>query len=237
MDNNKLIYLAQKGDKDALDRLVRDNSPLVLSVVNRFSGRGYEKEDLFQIGCMGFIKCIQKFDLSLNLKLSTYAVPMIMGEIKRFLRDNGSIKVSRSLKEIYLKAKTQEQIFIRKEGREPTLNELAQLVDCDLQNLMLAMESQREIQSIYQRVNNDESNSPYLLDKIAGKNSEDLFVDKIILKEMIDKLEDRDKKIIFLRYFKDKTQNEVAKIMGISQVQVSRIEKKILENFRKWYVG
>ncbi len=225
-----LIQKAQAGQQEAKEKLVSENTGLIWSIVKRFQGRGYELEDLYQIGAIGLLKCIEKFDVTINVKFSTYAVPMIVGEIKRFLRDDGMIKVSRPLKELAVKAKYVRQTLIHKTGREVTIGELAKELDVPVEELAAAMDADREIESIYATVYQDSngSNNMYLLDKIKQNDNGEKLIEKITLKEMLNQLTPKEKQIILLRYFEDKTQSEIAKKMGISQVQVSRIEKKVL---------
>jgi RNA polymerase sporulation-specific sigma factor len=230
----ELIQRAQQGDKEATERIVKENSGLVWSVVKRFGGRGYESEDLFQIGSIGLLKCIQKFDMEFDVKFSTYAVPMIMGEIKRFIRDDGIIKVSRPLKEMAVKAKYAQESFVSKNGRQPTINELAAEIGADAEELVMAMESGLEVESLYSTIHQGDGNPIYLIDKLdqnedAGNN----MVDTIAIKEIIGKLKPKERQIILLRYFYDKTQMEIAKEIGVSQVQVSRIERRVLQTIRE----
>ena len=219
----ELIKKAQEGDKEALDLLVQENMGLVWSLVRRFASRGYDMEDLFQIGSIGLLKSIEKFDLSFNVKFSTYAVPMIVGEIKRFLRDDGMIKVSRSLKEE----------LIRELNREPTISEIAAGLDVGVEEIVEALESNAEIESLNAVIYQGDGKPITLSDKIdeAPSQQSDL-VDKIVIGEVIKYLQPLEKQIIMLRYFEDRTQTEIASILGISQVQVSRIEKRILKKMR-----
>lgn len=234
MDTFELIKLAQSGDSEACDKLVRDNVGLVWSVVRRFSNRGYELDDLFQIGAIGLIKCINKFDLEYDVKFSTYAVPMIIGEIKRFIRDDGMIKVSRSLKELAIKGKYVQERIAKEKGALPTISEVAKELGVDIEDLALALEANKEVESLYATVYQGDGSPVFLIDKIEHiTNNEDIIVDNISLQEVIEKLNAKEKKIIELRYFSDKTQNEVAKEVGVSQVQVSRIEKRVLETMRR----
>ncbi len=234
MDTFELIKLAQKGDREACDTLVKENMGLIWSVVRKFSNRGYELDDLFQIGAMGLVKCINKFDLNYDVKFSTYAVPMIIGEIKRFIRDDGIIKISRSLKELAIKGKYVQEQILKERGETPTLSEIAMKLEVDVEDLALALESNREVESLYATVYQGDGSPVFLIDKIEqGSNNEEKIVDSISLNEVIEKLPPKEKQIIELRYFKDKTQSQVALEVGVSQVQVSRIEKKVLENMRK----
>ena len=230
--DKELISKAQKGERQALEKIINDNNGLVWSIVKRFSGRGYEKEDLYQIGCIGFIKAIQRFDISLEYKISTFAVPYILGEIKRFLRDDGMVKVSRNIKELSFKIKELENKYLTQTGESISISKLVEILEVTGEEICLAMDSSKQIESI-----NDEAFSDSSKEKIEiisdDENIQEKIVDKLTLKQLIEKLNFREKEIINLRYFKDKTQMQVAKILGISQVQVSRIEKKILNNMRQ----
>ncbi len=235
MDILELIKEAQNGNKEAMAIIIKENSPLIWSIVRKFSHRGYDGEDLFQIGAMGLMKCVERFDTSFGVKFSTYAVPMIMGEIKRFLRDDGMIKVSRSLKETAVKAKTIEQAEFEKTGIIPDVQKVAEMIDADVQEVIMALESCKDVESIYKTVNvKDSEKEMYLIDRINTEKNKYCADDEIlILREAVKKLEEKERKIIFLRYFQDKTQMETAKELGISQVQVSRAEKKILGKIRE----
>jgi RNA polymerase sigma-F factor len=228
-----LIKKAREGDKEAQSILVEGNAGLVWSIVRRFQNRGHDMDDLYQIGCIGLIKSIKKFDLSYDVKFSTYAVPMIVGEIKRFLRDDGIIKVSRSLKETSNKARITREVMSKELGREPTINELSQRLNIPVEDIVLAVEAAYTPESLY---NTSEENSALqLIERINdeyNENESDL-IDKIALRQMLEDLKPREKQIIILRYFKEKTQVQIARILGISQVQVSRIEKKILGELRQ----
>lgn len=233
-DIMELILAAQSGDREAKDRIISENSGLIWSIVRKFQGRGTEAEDLYQIGCIGLLKCIDKFDMSYNVKFSTYAVPMIMGEIKRFLRDDGMIKVSRTLKEIAVKAKYTEAEYLQKNGRLPTVTELAEILEVEATDLVVALESSLEIESLHKTVyQNDTTNQVFLIDKLIAADEEDSLVDEIALKELIRQLKPKERQIIMMRYFGDKTQTETAAAVGISQVQVSRLEKKALLKIRE----
>ncbi len=230
----ELIKQAQNGDKEAEETILEENKGLIWSIVKRFANRGYDCEDLFQIGAIGLIKCIKKFDLSFEVKFSTYAVPMIMGEIKRFLRDNGIIKVSRPLKELASKARYMQEHLTKLNGCEPSVYEIAEALGADESDLIIAMDADREVESLYSTVYQSDGNPIFLIDKLEIKDDEnEKIINNIVLKQFIDKLEPRDKEIIMLRYFSDKTQTEVAKKIGVSQVQISRIEKKILKKLRE----
>ena len=235
MDNIELIKKSQNGDKQAREDLVLNNVGLVWSIVRRFINRGYEPDDLFQIGIIGLIKAIDKFDLSFNVKFSTYAVPMIMGEIKRFLRDDGMIKVSRSLKESAGKIRKTRESLTNKLGREPTIEEVSSELGLSKEEIVMALESNTEVDSLNKTIYKGDGNSIYLIDKLPDgeEDKSDLLIDKLTLKEVIEGLDEKDQKIIILRYFKDKTQTDIAKELGISQVQVSRLEKKIIGKMRR----
>lgn len=228
-----LIISAQSGNKDSMEKLTKDNSGLIWSIVRKFSGRSVESEDLFQVGAIGLIKAINKFDVKFNVEFSTYAVPMIMGEIRRFLRDDGIIKVSRSLKETAIKAKAAAERISLEKGYDPPLSEIADEIGCDVHMVTLALESSKMPESIYKTVDDDKG-STLLIDKICGTdNEEDKILSSVALKKAIKDLPVRDRQILMLRYYKEKTQSEVAKIMGLSQVQISRIEKKMLTQLRE----
>ncbi len=231
---NELIKKAQNGDKEALDYLVSENMGLVRSVTKRFINRGCEYDDLMQIGSIGLLKAIKGFDSSYDVRFSTYAIPMIIGEIKRFLRDDGLIKVSRNLKELAIKAFALREVLEKSMGVEPTISELAAELDIEKEDLVLAINSQNNIQSLQEIINQGEGSPIELIDRILIEDSEELdIVNKIALKEVLSNLKQKDRQIIILRYFKELTQCQVADLLGISQVQVSRLEKKILQNLRK----
>ncbi len=229
-----LIRKSHDGDKEAREQLVEENIGLIWCVVRRFGGRGVEMEDLFQIGSIGLLKAIDKFDLDYDVKFSTYAVPMISGEIRRFLRDDGMIKVSRSLKELsYRSLKAGEKLTDRL-GREPTMEELSEELGVEKEELVQAMEAGGEVDSLYRPIHQKEGSEIRLLDKIEEKEkSEDKILDRMMLKELLETLNADERRLIWLRYFADRTQSDVGKIMGISQVQVSRMEKRIMENLRR----
>ena len=216
-----------------MDRLIRDNNGLIWSIVKRFMNRGYEVEDLYQIGCMGFIKSIKRFDTNFEVKLSTYSVPYILGEIKRFIRDDGPIKVSRSIKELCVKIREVQKEYLNKKGIEISLEEISRILKVPKEEIAAALDSVNCVDSIYDMNYKDDSDGN-VLDRIpANTDNEKNLVDKIVLKDAINKLNDRDKKIILLRYFRGNTQSQVAKTLGISQVQVSRIEKRVLSNMKE----
>ena len=233
MDIKELIKKAGEGDILAKEQIVSENSGLIWSIVRKFRGRGYEMQDLYQIGAIGLLKCIDKFDLSYDVKFSTYAVPMIMGEIKRFLRDDGMIKVSRTLKETSVKANYMREALTQKNGCEPTLSELSKACGISGEELVMAMDSSREVESIYKTIYQSDGNSIYLLDKLSEDETEsERIVDLIALKEELNCLDMKERQIIMMRYFEDRTQTETARALGISQVQVSRIERRVIDKIR-----
>ena len=228
-----LIGRSHQGDKEARDTVFKENVGLVYSVAKRFTGRGVEMEDLIQIGSIGLLKAVDHFDLSFQVKFSTYAVPMIAGEIKRFLRDDGMIKVSRSLKEqssrIYQAREKLEKLL----GREPTLTEIAGAAQMEPEAVVLAMESGAEVESLHKIIYQGEGNEISLMDRLAEKeNRQDTVLNRIFLEEILESLTSEERQLIGMRYFQDMTQTEVAERLGTSQVQVSRLEKKILQRLR-----
>ena len=230
------IEKAQSGDKNALEELIEENNGLIWSIVKRFYGRGHEPEDLYQIGCLGFIKSIKRFNTDFEVKLSTYAVPYMIGEIKRYIRDDGPVKVSRSIKDLGIKIRELQKEKINKQGREPKIQEIAKELNVDLDDVILAMEATNSVESIEgtKHINNKDGKSISLLDTLSSeKNEEETITNKLAIGQLLKELKDREKEIILLRYYKEKTQAQVAKILGISQVQVSRLERKILENMRR----
>ncbi len=250
-----LIEQSQAGDKEARERLIEDNLGLVRHIVKRFAGRGYDMEDLFQIGCIGLMKAIDKFDLRYDVRFSTYAVPMIQGEIKRFLRDDGMVKVSRTLKENGWKVKQAAGRLSQEYGREATLQELSEATGLSVEDIVMAMDANVEVESIYKSVYQSDGNEIYLVDQIvsgsggvnfssvgqtvtnsggAGEDTEkEKVLNHMLLEQLLGKLDEQARELIRMRYFQDKTQVEVAKFMGISQVQVSRMEKRILLQLRE----
>ena len=232
-NNVENIIKAKEGNQEAMTKLIENNSGLIWSIVRRFKDRGYELEDLYQIGSLGFIKSIRRFDTNFEVQLSTYAVPYILGEIKRFIRDDGPIKVSRSTKELCVKIREIQKEYLNKKGVEIKLDEISKILKISKEEIAVALDSMNCVDSIYD-VNYKDENEGNILDKIpANDDNEKNLVDKIVLKDAINKLNERDKKIILLRYFRGNTQCQVAKTLGISQVQVSRIEKKVLSDMKK----
>ena len=233
-NNINSIKRAQEGDKFEMDRLIRENNGLIWSIVKRFMNRGYEVEDLYQIGCIGFIKSIKRFDTNFEVKLSTYSVPYILGEIKRFIRDDGPIKVSRSIKELNTKINELKRYYLLN-GKEITLEQICRELKIQKEDAIIAMESTNAVESMDAAANaeNKDGKQMTVFDKIStGKNEEEMITNRMVVNQLINELQDRDKEIILLRFFKEKTQTEVAKILGISQVQVSRIERKVLNEMK-----
>lgn len=229
-----LIKQSHDGDEKAREQLVEENIGLVWCVVKRFYGRGVEPEDLFQIGSIGLLKAIDKFDIAYEVKFSTYAVPMISGEIRRFLRDDGMIKVSRSLKELAYRAYLTKEKMQEKAGREPTLEELAEEMQIEKEDLVMAMEASGEVESLHKPIYQKDGNEIELMDKLEETDvQEEKLLNRMLLAQLLDELNKEERQLIYLRYFANKTQTQVGKIMGISQVQVSRLEKKILKHLRE----
>lgn len=238
----ELMEQAHGGDKEARNKLVAGNLGLVRAVSRRFENRGHDREEIFQIGCIGLMKAVDKFDVSLNLAFSTYAVPMITGEIRRFLRDDGMVKVSRTLKENgYKISKAREKLVIAL-GREPSLEELSAVTGLEREEIVLAMEANKEVESIYQPVYERDGDELLLIDQISGRESgygareepeKEAVLNQMVIEQLLQHLEERERRLIELRYFDNKTQSEVADMLGMSQVQVSRAEKRILLGLRK----
>ena len=233
-ENSQLLPLAKAGDTNAMNKLIEANLPLVTSISKKFMNRGYEYEDIYQIGCMGLVKAIKNFDDKYNVKFSTYAVPMIIGEIKRFIRDDGIIKVSRNVKSLAKKLHFDKEALTKKLNRDPTIEELAEFSKMNKEEILFALESSASMQYLYEVIHQDDGSPVLLIDKLSESAVEDKNItEKIALKEALRNLDTKSRQIIVLRYFKDKTQIQVAKMLGISQVQVSRIEKKVLQEMRK----
>ena len=232
----KIIEKAQNGSKEDMTQLLEANNGLIWSIVRRFSGRGYEIEDLYQIGSIGFIKAIQRFDTSFEVRLSTYAVPYILGEIKRFIRDDGPIKVSRSIKELNIKIIELQKEYFNKHGIDITLEEISKELKISKEEITMALDSTRPVDSIENAkfTDNKTDKTISILEQLStGKDEQSEITNKIAIKNLISELDNKEKEIIMLRYYKQKTQMQVSKIMGITQVQVSRIERKILDNMRR----
>ncbi len=230
----ELIKLAQNGDALARNTIIDKNTGLVWSVVRRFRNRNVEIEDLFQIGCIGLIKAVDKFDASFNVRFSTYAVPMILGEIRRYFRDDGAIKVSRSLKELSIKARDISEKLEQNLGRPPSINELAEALGEETEDVVHALEASRAPESLFREYEDDEGSENRLIDRIISEegNNENDTVERISLYSALKQLSTREKRLIWMRYYSGQTQQNVAKKLGISQVQVSRLEKKILDILR-----
>lgn len=229
-----LIGRAHQGDKVARDKVYEENTGLIYSVVKRFAGRGVEAEDLFQIGSIGLLKAVDKFDTSFEVKFSTYAVPMIIGEIRRYLRDTGIIKVSRSLKESQYRVFKIREDLEKKLGREPSVTELAEAAEISLEELNIVLEAGAEVESLHKTIYQGEGTELSLLDKIPEKeNRQEKLLDKVLLEELLGRLEAEERKLIYMRYFQEMTQTEIARQLHISQVQVSRMEKRILKKLKK----
>lgn len=231
-DNTALIERVREGDKQAENRMVEENMGLVYSIARRFLNRGYDAEDLTQIGAIGLIKAVKKFNPEFNVQFSTYAVAMITGEIKRFLRDDGAVKISRTLKENAMKGWRCEELLRRKLNRQPTINEISKESGIDAESLIEAFEAATPPESIYESVYDNGDKEIRLLDTITGEEIEDGVINKVMIDDILSRLTEREKEIILLRYFRGKTQSEIAKIIGVSQVQISRIEKKAIERIR-----
>ena len=232
----KIIERAQNGSKEDMTKLIEDNNGLIWSIVRRFGGRGYDIEDLYQIGSIGFIKAIQRFDTRFEVRLSTYAVPYILGEIKRYIRDDGPIKVSRSIKELNVKILELQKEYFNKYGRDISLEEISKELKISKEEITMAMDSTRPVDSIesakYKDNKTDKTVS--ILERIStGKDEQTEITNRITIKKLIGELDDKEKEIIMLRYYKQKTQMQVSKILGITQVQVSRIERKVLEKMKR----
>lgn len=239
MDNTlELLKNAKEGDQDAKEQLVTNNLGLVWAVARRFIGRGYDIEDLYQIGCIGLMKCIEKFDLSYDVKFSTYAVPMISGEIKRFLRDDGIIKVSRTLKETAYKVKRIREEMIHQTGIEPKLEEISQQLQIDVEEIVASLEANVEVESIHKTIYENDGNAIFLIDKLAVEEDEkESVINHMLIDDLMQTLNDMEQTIIRMRYYENKTQTEIAQVIGVSQVQVSRMEKKILLKMRQQCVN
>lgn len=226
----ELIKLAQSGDDGAKTALLQNNLPLIKSIVKRYLNKQIEYDDLMQLGTLGFVKALSNFKPEFGVRFSTYAVPMIAGEIKRFIRDNGAIKVSRSVKAKNQKINKFIEEYRQNKQKEPSISEIAQYMEIDEQDVVFIMDSSKYPVSIYAETDED---GLTLADKLCSKENNDDFIEKLVLREIIDKLDERDKKIIILRYYRDKTQSEIAKELGVSQVQISRLEAKLLERMKK----
>ena len=229
----KLICRAQKGEEEAKQILVKENSPLIKSIIKRFINKGIEYDDLFQLGALGLIKAINNFQVDYNVKFSTYVVPMIIGEIKRFMRDDGAIKVSRTIKSLNLQINKFIESFIKENGTKPSIEEISKHFNLSSQEIVFAMDSAKMPISLYTPFEEEEDKSLLVVDRFIENDGTEEFFDNIFLRDTLKNLNPRDKRIILLRYFRDKTQSEIAKELGISQVQVSRLETKIIKKIRE----
>ena len=233
-EKNELFVKIKNGDTDAREQFVNGNLRLVLSVIQRFGNRNENVDDLFQVGCIGLIKAIDNFDLSQNVQFSTYAVPMIIGEIRRYLRDNNSIRVSRSLKDIAYKALQAKERLTKENEKEPSVNDIAKELNLPKEDVVLALDAIQDPVSLYEPVYNDGADAIFVMDQVSDeKNTDENWLEEIAIKEALKKLNDREKHILDLRFFKGRTQMEVASELGISQAQVSRLEKSALQHMRK----
>lgn len=231
----ELFEKIKQGDMKARETFIGGNLRLVLSVIQRFSGRGENPDDLFQIGCIGLIKAIDNFDTSHNVKFSTYAVPMIIGEIRRYLRDNNSIRVSRSMRDVAYKTLKAKEAYINEHSKEPSLEELAKLIDLPKEDIVFALEAIQDPVSLYEPAYNDGTDTIFVMDQVKdSKNTDESWLEEIALREAMKRLTEREKHIINLRFFSGRTQMEVADEIGISQAQVSRLEKGALARMKKF---
>ena len=234
METIELIKRSRAGDKLAREQVIKENMPLVYSIVKRFAGRGYDAEDLSQIGAIGLIKAVDNFNMNFDVKFSTYAVPVISGEIKRFLRDDGMVKVSRTLKENGVRVRRAAENLAGRLGREATLEELSAATELGREDIVLALEAGNEVESLHKTVFQKEGSEILLMDRIPSeKNEPETVVNRLLLEQLLDDLDAKERRLIELRYFEEKTQTQTAQILDMSQVQVSRLEKRILGSMRK----
>lgn len=235
-EKDELLIKIKQGDEDARNRFIVGNLRLVLSVIKKFNGRGENADDLFQVGCVGLMKAIKNFDLSVGVKFSTYAVPMIIGEIRRYLRDYNSIRVSRSLKDIAYKALQIKEQLMRESASEPTLEQIAKKMGIDVKQISNALDAIQEPISLYEPVFSDGTDTLFVMDQVSDKKSlDENWIEEISLREAVSKLSGREKNIINLRFFQGRTQMEVANEIGISQAQVSRLEKTAIQHIKKGF--
>lgn len=226
------IVRAQEGDKSAMEKLITDNNGLIWSIVKRFKDRGYEVDDLYQIAVMGFIRAIKKFDISFDVKLSTYAVPYILGEVRRYTQTEGPIKISRSIKELLCKIADVQNEYLRN-GKEATIEQIAKEVGVTREEVVIALESKVPVNSIYENESSDDDGIS-ILDRIStGVDEQSVITNKIAISDLINNLNEKEKQVILLRYYRGKTQTEIAEMMNINQVQVSRIERKVLDFMKR----
>ena len=237
METIELIKQARTGDKVAREQVIKQNMPLVYSIVRRFAGRGHDLEDLGQIGSIGLIKAVDNFNLDYDVKFSTYAVPLITGEIKRFLRDDGMVKVSRTLKENGYRIRREAEILAGRLGRDATLEELSAATELKKEDIVMALEAGNEVESLHKTVYQKEGSEISLMDRIPSERDEsEAVLNRLMLDQLLTELEDRERRLIELRYFHDKTQMQVAELLEMHQVQVSRMEKKILRSMRQKFL-
>lgn len=235
-EKEKLFIKIKAGDEEARNVFINGNLRLVLSIIQRFYGRGETADDLFQVGCVGLIKAIDNFDLSQNVQFSTYAVPMIIGEVKRYLRDNNSIRVSRSVRDLAYKAIQFKEKFTKEHGREPHLEEIAKELEVEKEEISLSFDAIQDPVSLQEPVYNDGADSIYIMDQVKdSKNTDELWAEKMTIESALKKLNDKEKMIIMKRFFDGRTQMEVADEIGISQAQVSRLEKRAISHIKRWY--
>ena len=230
-ETNELVSLAKNGDELAKEKLITVNSPLIKSVIKRYLNKGIEYDDLYQLGALGFVKAIKNYDSAFNVKFTTYAVPMIAGEIKRFLRDDGTVKVSRSIKHLSIQIKNFIVEYNQEHNKNPTLDEISKKFNMDKTDIVFAMEANTTPLSLNDKFEDDESCT--LMDKISDGFTVEKYIDKLTIRELIENLSAREKQVIIMRYYMDKTQSEIAKALGVSQVQVSRIENKVLKEMKE----
>ena len=235
-EKDELFIRIKNGDETAREELIQGNLRLVLSVIQRFSGRGENADDLFQVGCVGLIKAIDNFDVTLNVQFSTYAVPMIIGEIRRYLRDNNMVRVSRSIRDLAYRALQAKEKLLKETGKEPTIEEIAEEVGVEKEEVVVSLDAIQDPMSLQEPVYNDGADSIYVMDQVKDtKNTDEFWTESITIAEAMKKLNDKEKMIIDKRFFSGRTQMEVAEEIGISQAQVSRIEKSAIEHIKRLY--
>lgn len=235
-EKDELFIKVKDGDEEAREKLIQGNLRLVLSVIQRFSGRGENADDLFQVGCVGLIKAIDNFDITLNVQFSTYAVPMIIGEIRRYLRDNNMVRVSRSIRDLAYKALQSKEKLLKETGKEPTIEEIAKEIGAEKEDIVVSLDAIQDPMSLQEPVYNDGSDSIYVMDQVKDtKNTDEFWTESITIAEAMKKLSEKEKMIIDKRFFSGRTQMEVAEEIGISQAQVSRIEKSAIEHIKRLY--
>ncbi len=235
-EKEELLVKINEGDEEARNTFINGNLRLVLSVIQRFYGRGETADDLFQVGCVGLIKAIDNFDLKQNVQFSTYAVPMIVGEVKRYLRDNNSIRVSRSVRDLAYKAIQTKEKMTKEKGREPTIEEIAKELNVEKEEIAFSLDAIQDPVSLQEPVYNDGAESIFLMDQVKdSKNTDELWIEKMAIEGALKKLNEKEKNIVVKRFFDGKTQMEVADEIGISQAQVSRLEKSAISHIKRWY--